>query len=232
MATGSVPTVSAIRYVRAPRPLHFPEEELVPESKRHLVLRTFLFQLLQYALGPGHSVGSDQFVYWNAASPRRCLAPDVFVKRGVPDSSFGSWKTWERGGPPDLAIEITSPSDSETIDWEEKLARYYECGVAELVRFDPEERPGSRLRAWDRVKEDLVERIVADERTPCLTLEGTLWGVTSILTEPIGLRLVDPDGRVIPSALEAEAAAREAEKAAFEARIADLESQLRRKDGR
>lgn len=34
----------ATRYLRAPRPLHFPVEATVPESKRHLELRTLLYQ--------------------------------------------------------------------------------------------------------------------------------------------------------------------------------------------
>jgi hypothetical protein len=51
----------ALRHVREPNAIYFPEEAEVPEGKRHLVLRTFLFRLLQFALGPGHSVGSDQF---------------------------------------------------------------------------------------------------------------------------------------------------------------------------
>ena len=36
-----------MRYVRAPEPLVFPEEEEVPEGYLHLVVRTFLFQLLR-----------------------------------------------------------------------------------------------------------------------------------------------------------------------------------------
>jgi hypothetical protein len=49
-----------LRYVRAPEPIVFPEEADVPEGKRHLTLRTCLWRVLQLALGPGHSVGSDQ----------------------------------------------------------------------------------------------------------------------------------------------------------------------------
>jgi len=41
-----------LRYVRAPEPIHFPEEAEVPEGKRHLALRTFLFRVLQFALAP------------------------------------------------------------------------------------------------------------------------------------------------------------------------------------
>src|SRR5258706_6718026 len=144
-----------VQHQRAPRPIKFPEEELVPEGKTHLVLRTFLFRLLRFALGPGHSVGSDQFIYWNASNPRRCLSPDLFVRLGVPDSSFGSWKTWAHGGAPHLAVEVISPNEGDGVEWDEKLARYHEMGVFELVRFDPEEAEGKRLRVWDRVDDDL-----------------------------------------------------------------------------
>jgi Uma2 family endonuclease len=122
-----------VRHVRPPQPIHFPEEAEVPEGKPHLIIRMFLFRLLGFALGPEHSVGSDQFVYWNARDPRRCLSPDVFVKLGVRDSSFGSWKTWQHGGAPELAIEIISPNEGDGIPWDDKLTRYHELGVRELV---------------------------------------------------------------------------------------------------
>ena len=37
---------------------------------------------------PEHTVGADQFVYFDAAAPRRCLAPDAFVTLGVQDHDF------------------------------------------------------------------------------------------------------------------------------------------------
>jgi Uma2 family endonuclease len=225
-----------LRYVRAPEPVVFPEEEEVPEGSAHLIVRTFLYQLLQFALGPEHSVGSDQFVYWIASNPKRKLSPDVFVRMGVRQTAFGSWKTWEQGGPPDLAVEIISPNEGDGTTWDEKFARYHELGAKELVRFDPEERPGRRLRVWDRVQEDLVERVIADERTPCLTL-GLAWTVRMIITpagELVGLRLVDDEGRLLETREEkAEARARtEAEaRAAAEARVRELEEELRRRGG-
>jgi hypothetical protein len=36
-------TIGPFRYLRAPRPLHFPETEKVPETKLHLELRTLLW---------------------------------------------------------------------------------------------------------------------------------------------------------------------------------------------
>jgi Uma2 family endonuclease len=220
-----------LRYVRAPRVLHFPEQALMPEGTRHLVLRTFLWRLLRFCLGPEHTVGSDQFVYWNASDSRRTLAPDVFVKLGVPARPFGSWKTWERGGAPELAVEIVSPTEDETIAWDDKLARYHELGIGELVRFDPEAPEGKRIRIWDRVDHDLVEREVTGDRAPCLTL-GVWWEVHPVEEEHVGLRLVDDAGRLL-EAPEEEAAARaerEAQaRAAAEARIRDLEEEVRRR---
>ena len=100
--------------------------------------------------------------------------PDAFVKLGTPDTRFDTWKTWQ-GGTPDLCVEIVSPSDKEKQTLDEKLERFHAMGVAEVVAFDPDGAPGRRLRAWDLVDGDLVERVVDAEATPCLTLG--LWFV-------------------------------------------------------
>jgi Uma2 family endonuclease len=208
-----------VTHLRAPQPIVFPEEEEMPEGYAHLVVRTFLFQLLQFTLGAGHSVGSDQFVYWNARDPRRCLSPDAFVRLGVAQTSFGSWKAWEQGGPPDLAVEVISPNEGDGIPWQEKFERYHEAGVRELLRFDPEADPGKRLRAWDRLRDDLVERDVKGDETPCLTL-GLTWRVCPVDDQAVGLRLADPAGALVATRLEAE---RE--------RGRELEAELRRLKG-
>ena len=222
-----------LRYTRAPVPLHFPEEAEMPEGKTHLTLRTFLYQLLKYALGASHSVGSEQFVYFNAADPKKCVAPDAFVKLNVPDTQFGTWKTWERGGPPDLVVEIVSPSEDTEKHWSDKLARYFECGVSEVVRFDPAAPDGVRLRVWDRLDDDLVERVVASDRTACVTL-NLGWVVTPVAEERVGLRLERADGELVETAREAEVRAREAEtraREAAEARVRELEEEVRRLRG-
>lgn len=125
------------------------------ETKRHLKVRTTLFLLLEEALN-GASVGSDQFVYWDAGDPQRCLSPDVFVKLGSREQGFDSWKIWERGAP-DLAVEIVSDSDRSEAEWAVKLARYQVSGINEVVRFDADE-PSAPIRVWDRVEGELVER--------------------------------------------------------------------------
>ena len=128
---------------------------------------------------------------------------------------------------PDLAVEVIRPIEGDGVAWDEKIARYHELGVKELVRFDPEEPDGRRLRVWDRVREDLVERVITDDRTPCLAL-GLAWTVRPIAApsgEVIGLRLMDDEGRLLQTREEKEAAAREA----AEARVRALEEELRRR---
>jgi Uma2 family endonuclease len=226
------PARPELHYVRAPEPIRFPEEEEVPEGYAHLVVRTFLFRLLSYALGPEHTVGSDQFVYWNASSSSIRLAPDVFVKLNCRQpAKLGSWQTWKHGGAPDLAVEIVSPNEGDGTTWEDKLARYHELGVTELVRFDPEAPEGHRLRVWDRVDDDLVERQIRDDQTPCLAF-GLLWTVRMVpapnrSAEFVGPRLIDEAGRLLEAPEEAEARARAAETARADAETARAETEAR-----
>jgi Uma2 family endonuclease len=210
----------SFEYVRPLRPLHFPVEAKVPESQRHLELRTALYQLLSFHLQGRATVGSDQFLYFDASNPKACLAPDVFVRLGVDGPEIDSWKTWERGTP-DLAIEIASRSDAPDEPWQLKLDRYHRLGVRELVLFN--QRAARKVRIWDYVEGDLAERkLTADAPVPCAVLG--LWWVT-LPDERWGpmLRLAfDAEGRQpVPTRLETEVAARQAE---AEARRAEAEA--------
>ena len=162
--------VGNVRYVRAPLPVHFPVEAEVPESKRHLLLRTLVYQFLDPAFAHVGAIGCDQFVYWDPTDPGACLAPDAFVRFGEPDDLFSSWKAWERGAP-HVAVEIISETDRGQAIWQDKLQKYRRLGVAELVSFDPEsgEPP---LRVWDQVDGDLVERQLAEQCAESRVLPG------------------------------------------------------------
>ena len=210
-------------YVRPPVPLHFPTEAEMPETKLHLVVRTFLYQLLRFLFGESCSVGSDQFVYWRASDPKTCLAPDAFVKLGTKDANFDTWKTWERGTP-ELAVEIVS--DSDRAQWDDKLERYRDVGVRELVRFDPEADGATRLRIWDRVDEDLVERALTTEGADSFVLDGHFWVVSDVEGGP-GLRLAEDAAgqKLLASPLEA----KEARAQAAEERVLELEAELKRR---
>ena len=118
-------------------------------------------------------------------------------------------------------------SDSpERWTFDEKLRRYHALGVRELVVFHVEADPGARLRVWDRIENDLVERVVTDEKTPCLTLGLTLL-IGPIDEYLVGLRLSrDADGKnLVPTESEGRSAEAEARQQA-ESRIAELEKEL------
>ncbi len=254
----STTRASSLRHVRPVQPLRFPEqepdEERMGQGRRHRHLCEALYQMLRAVCVPEHTVGADQFVYFDAGNPKRCLAPDAFVTVGVADHDFDSYLVWEEGTP-DLAFEVLSPSDTpERWTFAEKLRRYRALGVRELVTFHVDAPPGERLRVWDRLEQDLVERVVTDDRTPCVTLGLTLL-VGPVDGYPVGVRLsrdqegtdlveTDKEGRFTEARAreaavvagqaetaartEAEAARTEAEAARTraEARVAELERTL------
>jgi Uma2 family endonuclease len=223
-------------YLRAPVPVHFPVSERVPETKRHLRQKTTLWQILELAFREHAAIGCDQFVYWDPTDARQCLAPDAFVRLGVPDEQFPSWKVWERGAP-DVAVEILSPSDARDLNLEEKLERYRRLGVREVVFFDSEREPPS-LRVWEAVDGDLVERTVDGNVAPSRCLPAT-WIVIPDAECGALLRLSrDAEGQdLLPTPAElqrrtAEELRRsEEERARAEARIVALEAELRRRGG-
>ena len=176
------------------------------QSTIHDALCTLLKWILRHFVGEAHTVGADQFVYWDASDPEICLAPDAFVKIGVAWEHFKSWKTWERGTP-ELAVEILSNDTPERLTFKQKIDRYRSLGVSELVVYQPEQQ---RLRAWDRIDNDFIERVVVGQTTPCLTLE-LHFVLAPGMDLPVALRLArDPEGRsLLPTPEESERAAKE-----------------------
>lgn len=233
--TGRSSLTQRHRYKQRPVPLVFPVEETVSEGRRHLELRILLFDSLDLELGQRATVGSDQFVYWNASNPKRCLSPDVFVCLGCPVDDLLTWKTWEQGGVPDVAVEISSPSDTPEGPWQHKLERYAELGVPELVRFSREAPPARRLQIWDRVEQNLLERETG-ERAEWSEVLGLWWVVVEHPEHGPSLRLSrDPVGEdILPTRLERTQAALDQERAAREAaeqRVRDLQAELERSKG-
>ena len=214
-------------YDRAPEPEYFPESEEVPETNRHLEIRTALYLLLKRELAHEATLGSEQFVYWDPRSAKKNLAPDAFVRLGTPHRVFRTWKIWERGAP-DLGVEIVSDSDESEPDWNEKLERYRAAGIGEVVRFDPEDR-ARPIRIWDAVGGDLVERSPSDpDLCACETL-GLWWTVVENAQIGPMLRLSrDREGHdLLLTPDESEARSREAEVRSREAEARSREANER-----
>jgi hypothetical protein len=217
------------QYLRTPTAIVFPTGGEMPETKRHLEVRTALYALLKLALADRAMIGSEQFVYWDPTDPSECLAPDAFVRLGEPDEMFDSWKVWERGAP-HVAVEIVSKSDEREAPWTAKLGKYHRLGVREVVRFDPE---SAEIRIWDSVQGDLVERVLAPgESVECVPLD-LYWVVAPNEVSAIMLRLSrDAAGKdLLPTAedeREAARAEREAARAEREAARAERDAALHR----
>ena len=69
-------------YVRPPAPLHFPEEERLPESVEHRRRLNLLFDSVRREFSGRAIVACDQFLYWGATDPKKRLAPDLAVRVG------------------------------------------------------------------------------------------------------------------------------------------------------
>jgi hypothetical protein len=182
--------------LRPPIPLHFPTEERVPEGQLHWLLLVVLWESVHEALGDTSLVTSDQFLYWDPTNPRRCLAPDLAVRLGESFRPLQSWKTWEHGAP-HVGVEIVSTWDKTDSTTEEKLERYRQAGIAEVVRFDPDEKDtAQRLRFWDLVEGDMVERDPSDPEARRCDALGFYWCVVEGKDLGLTLRLArDKDGR-------------------------------------
>jgi len=168
-----------------------------------------MYHYLLHGFASRAHIGSQQFVYWNAADPQLWLAPDAFVRLGGPDEEFATWNVWERGAP-HVAVEIESVIDHPALpndegarnrDWIARLEKYRSLGVRELLRFDPDS-DARVLRIWDRVENDLLERAGSDN------VSRVLPGYWLVVNDPeLGptLRLShDAEGKnLFPTATEA-----------------------------
>jgi Uma2 family endonuclease len=229
--TSGFPARLTRRYLRAPAPLYFPEEEKVPESIEHRERVRVLELSVRCELEGRATIRADHFLYWDPTNPRRCLAPDLAVRLGPPLPRRPAWKTWEVGAP-HLGVEIVSDWDRSQGRFEVKLERYRQAGILEVVRFDSEDA-SHVVRVWDLLDGDLVERDPADPdslRSDVLgfyfrVVEDPALGPTLRLTrDPAGKDLVLTDFERAEAARQAAVAEKEAAVAEKEAAVAEKEA--------
>ncbi len=141
-----------------------------------------------------HLVTGDYFLYYAEGDPRQVVAPDVVVALGVTLQKDESYKIWDVGKPPDLVMEIASPS-TRRADQETKYALYERLGITEYWQYDPHGgllEP--RLQGW-RLRADRYVALPArfDREWQALVIHSplldTAWGFLVGVDE---LRLWDP----------------------------------------
>jgi len=90
----------------------------------------------RYADVPDVYVWGNMLLYYVEGDPAACLAPDLFLVKGVDKHVRRTYKLWEEGRAPSLVIEVTSKS-TQTEDVKTKKGVYERLGVDEYFLFDP-----------------------------------------------------------------------------------------------
>jgi Uma2 family endonuclease len=201
--------------------IEYPESDGQPmaETDKHRDLMFALIASLQnyFVSEPDVYVSGNLLLYYIEDDPTKCVAPDVFVVRGVGKHERRIYKLWEEGRAPNFVIEASSrKTTKEDLGWKKQLYAWF--GVAEYFIFDPEHKLKPPLRAFRLCGKEYVEEAVTDNRVMSaeLGLELVNTGKT--------LRLLNPQtGQLLPTPQEEAAARRQAE-----ARAATAEAELER----
>jgi Uma2 family endonuclease len=211
--------------------VYYPVSDDMGESGlQNLINFTLLLLLRDYFAAQGRAVlvGSDQFFYYRRGDPGAVVSPDVYLidDETTEQQDIKSWKVWQRGKVPDLALEIVS--DEYRKDYADVLLERYEAlGVRELVRYDPEHaghKHRQLLSHWVRDGHRLVPRPTLHDRIRCVSFD--LW---LVLHPDRTMRLgLGPHGATLwPT--PAERARHEAERARHEAdRARQAEAEVQR----
>jgi Uma2 family endonuclease len=123
------------------RGVYYPESDGKPmaETDRHRDLMIELIAAARYYFRDARDVyvSGNLLVYFVEGDPKKCVAPDFFVVRGVAGGQRRIYKVWEEGKPPDVVIELTSRK-THSEDLRKKKGIYENLGVDEYFIFDPD----------------------------------------------------------------------------------------------
>ncbi len=209
-----------------PTAIEYPSSDGKPmaETDVHISLMSDLRYILLdfFRDEPDVYVAADLLLYYVEGEPRRRVAPDVFVARGVGKHSRRIYKLWEEGGPPETIFEISSRQTWRE-DLQEKWRLYEQLGVREYFIFDPE---------YDYLDTPLVGyRLDTDGRYAALEVENNRLHSETLNLDLVDtgetLRLFDPRTvQFLPTPLEQAEARRQAE-----AEVTQLRMELARLRG-
>jgi Uma2 family endonuclease len=142
---------------------------------------------------------------WRTSRRKHTLAPDLFVAF-VADHPRTSFDVKTEGGFPPFVLEVVSPS-STVRDRDEKLDAYGLMKVQEYLLFTPKQGKPSLLEGYFRDSAGKLGHRSSDE-------VGRLWSEVLglyFVVQDTDLRAQTPDGQLLPTLAESEAARRQAE---------------------
>lgn len=189
----------SVRKRREIEVIDYPESDGEPmgETDFHIELITDLRKSLRdfFREDPGVYVASNLILYYIEDDPTKCVAPDVFVARGVGNHARRIYKLWEEKHPPAVVIEVSSrKTKNDDLKWKKQLYAWF--GVNEYFIFDPEYKLKPPLRAYRLRGREYVEEAVTGGRVMSheLGLELVNTGETLRLCDPrTGQFLLTPD---------------------------------------
>jgi Uma2 family endonuclease len=131
---------------------------------------------LHFAKNPRVAVEANMFVYYVKGDPKRCVCPDVFVVKDVPEDPYRrSYRVWKEGKAPDLVIEITSKKTRKE-DLNKKFDIYQDVlKIPEYFLFDP--------------TEDYLDPSLRGYRLISGRYEEIAWELGALPSEVLGLHL-------------------------------------------
>ena len=214
---------------RADEAIYYPESDGKPmaETDVHRDLMMALIYALQmfFQGDPKVYVSGNLLIYYVQGDPRRSVSPDVFVVRGVPKKPRRTYRIWQEGRAPDVAIELTSKS-TLLEDLHKKANLYAKLGVKEYFLYDPlREYLDGPLTALTLDEEGSYRPVPVNEgrvRSEVLGLDLVDTGETLKLYDPAGQRFL-----LTPQEAEAAWAQAEAARARAEAARAQAEKEKR-----
>lgn len=185
--------------------IYYPESDGQPmaESDLHRKEMIYLLDALEahFRAVPDVYIAGNLLLYYVEGSPKHCVAPDVFVVKGIPKGNRSSYKLWKERAAPVFVIEVTS-SSTRSEDLGDKKELYQRLGVEEYFLHDPlGDYLEPRLQGY---------RLLLGRYVPVVpeAADGSLVSSTlglSLQPEDFGLRLVDPaTGEVLRTHLESE----------------------------
>ena len=176
----------------------YPESDGKPMAETDIhrqLLSDLVFTLENFFQNqPDVYVSGNLLIYYVEGNPKKRIAPDVFVVRGVEKRQRRIYKLWEEGVAPQVVIELTSRQTWRE-DLQEKWRLYEQLGVEEYFIFDPEYDYLDDPLVGYRLKDGKYKVMGARDRR----LRSKVLGLELVDTGDT-LRLFDPNsGRFLPN---------------------------------
>jgi Uma2 family endonuclease len=135
--------------------VEYPESDgkLVAETELHLHWTFRIRDILKHRMRAERAyVGADLLIYFVEGDPTKVVAPDVFVVKDCDPGFRRTFKIWEEGCVPNVAIEVTSKGTRRE-DEIFKPKDFAEIGIEEYFLYDPTAdylRPPLHGYRWQR----------------------------------------------------------------------------------